>query len=227
MQGGNERVIAYMSKSSNEHEQKYCTTRRELLAVIMALKTFHHYVYGQEILLRTDNIALSWLRSLKAPTGQVARWLQQLETYNITAEIGRGKSHVIADALSRRPCKVCQRQETLSSEVQGLSQEGTVSDEHVCCLTAEPAECYSPPESIRIVTRSQQATTEDQLKPNQALLDGWQPSEIRATQLNDNDMAIYLVVREDDSEQPAWNKVSSGSSSLKTLWRHWDRLVVR
>ena len=86
VQSGNERVIAYMSKSSNEHEQKYCTTRRELLAVIMALKTFHHYVYGQEILLRTDNIAVSWLRSLKAPTGQVARWLQQLETYNITAE---------------------------------------------------------------------------------------------------------------------------------------------
>ena len=227
VQGGNERVIAYMSKSSNEHEQKYCTTRRELLAVIMALKTFHHYVYGQEILLRTDNIAVSWLRSLKAPTGQVARWLQQLETYNITAEHRPGKSHVTADALSRRPCKVCQRQETLSSEVQGLSQESTVSDEHVCCLTAEPAECYSPPESIRIVTRSQQATTEDQLKHNQALLDGWQPSEIRAAQLNDNDMAIYLVAREDDSKQPAWNKVSSGSSSLKTLWRHWDRLVVR
>ena len=140
VQGGNERVIAYMSKSSNEHEQKYCTTRRELLAVIMALKTFHHYVYGQEILLRTDNIAVSWLRSLKAPTGQVARWLQRLETYNITAEHRPGKSHVTAGALSRRPCKVCQRQETLSSEVQGLSQESTVSDEHVCCLTAEPAE---------------------------------------------------------------------------------------
>ena len=91
MQGGNERVIAYMSKSSNEYEQKYCTTRRELLAVIMALNTFHHYVYGQEILLRTDNIAVSWLRSLKAPTGQVTRWLQQLETYNITAEHQPGK----------------------------------------------------------------------------------------------------------------------------------------
>ena len=141
-------------------------------------------------MLQTDNIAVSWLRSLKAPTDQVARWRQQLETYNITAEHRPGKSHVTADALSRRHCKVCQRQETLSSEVQGLSQESTESDENVCCLTAKPAECYSPPESFRIVTRSQQATSEDQLKPNQALLDGWQPSEIRAAQLNDNDMAF-------------------------------------
>ena len=193
----------------------------------MALKTFHNYFYDQGILISTDNIAISWLRSLNAPTGQVARLLQQLETYTITAEHRPGKSHITADALFRRPCKVCQRQENLSKQVQGLSQEGTVSDEHVYCLRAEPTECFSPSESIQIVTRSQQATTEDHLKPNQALLDGWQLSEIRAAQLNDNDMAIYLVARPDDSEQSAWSKVSSGSSSLKTLWRHWDQLVVR
>ena len=73
VQNGNERVIAYMSKSIYQHEQRYCTTRKELLAAITALKTFHSYLYGQEILLRTDNIAVSWLRSLKAPTGQIAR----------------------------------------------------------------------------------------------------------------------------------------------------------
>ena len=177
------------------------------------------------MLLPTDNIAVSWLRSLKASAGQVARWLQQLETYNIIAEHQPGKSHVTADALSRRPCKVCQRQEILSSDIQGLSQDGTVSNEHVSCLTAEPAECYSPPESIRIVTQSQQATTEDQLKPDQALLDGWQPSEIRVAQLNCNNISINLVARKDDSKQPVWYKVSSGSSSLKTRKPYEDTWI--
>ena len=43
IQNGHERVIAYMSKSMNQHEQNYCTTRKELLAVIIAIKTFHSY----------------------------------------------------------------------------------------------------------------------------------------------------------------------------------------
>ena len=52
---GKEHVVAYMSKSLNKHEQKYCITRKELLAVVSALKHFHTYLYDQEILLRTDN----------------------------------------------------------------------------------------------------------------------------------------------------------------------------
>jgi hypothetical protein len=34
----NEHVIAYMSKALNKHETSYCTTRKELFAVITALK---------------------------------------------------------------------------------------------------------------------------------------------------------------------------------------------
>ena len=59
IQNGNERLIAYMSKSMNQHEQNYYTTRKELLAVITAIKTFHSYLYGQKLLLRTDNMAVS------------------------------------------------------------------------------------------------------------------------------------------------------------------------
>lgn len=69
LKDGHERVIAYMSKAMNQHEQLYCITRKELLAVVTALKHFHCYLYGQEVLLRTDNSAVSWLRNLKAPTG--------------------------------------------------------------------------------------------------------------------------------------------------------------
>ena len=114
IQNGHERVIAYMSKSMNQHEQNYCTTRKELLAVVIAFKTWHNYLYGQEILLRTDNMAVKWLRSLKAPTGQTFRWLQQLETYNFTTEYRAAKNHTTADALSRKSCKACERQEALN-----------------------------------------------------------------------------------------------------------------
>lgn len=70
-QGGLERVVAYMSKTMNRHEQSYCVTCKELLAVVTALRKFHHYLYGQDVLLRTDNAAVSWVRNLKNPTGQM------------------------------------------------------------------------------------------------------------------------------------------------------------
>ena len=173
IQNGHERVIAYMSKSMNQHEQNSCTTRKELLAAIIAIKTFHSYLYGQEILLWTDNMAVKWLRSLKAPTGQTFRLLQQLETYNMTTEHNAEKSHVRVDALSRKPCKVCQLQEALNT-AEGLSEE------HVCCTVAEPT-CLqlSLQEVTRVTTRGNQTKAEQQLKMGQEILNGWKPSDIR------------------------------------------------
>ena len=71
---GKERVIAYMSKTMNKHVLQYCTTRKELLAVVTALKHFNCYILGQKVKLRTDNSAVSWIRNLKNPTGKVFRW---------------------------------------------------------------------------------------------------------------------------------------------------------
>jgi len=113
---GHEHVIAYMSKALNKHEESYCTTRKELLAVVVALKNFHPYLYGQKIHLRTDNAAVSWLRSLKIPSGQIARWLETLGTYNLKVSHRSGTKHSNADALSRVPCKACKRQEDLNQD---------------------------------------------------------------------------------------------------------------
>ena len=45
-QDGKEHVIANLSKTMNSHERAYCITRKELLAVVTALKHFHSYLYG-------------------------------------------------------------------------------------------------------------------------------------------------------------------------------------
>ena len=58
VQNGREVVIAYLGKSLNIHEQNYSVTRKELLAEVNALKSFHHFIYGQPVLLRTDNAAV-------------------------------------------------------------------------------------------------------------------------------------------------------------------------
>ena len=118
-----EQVIAYMSKAMNVHERSYCVTRKELLAVIIAIGNFHTYLYGQNVLLRIDNAAVSWLKSLRRPTGQVARWLQELGTYNLTVCHRPGKRHTNADALSRTPCKACKRQQDITNSDMEESDE--------------------------------------------------------------------------------------------------------
>ena len=100
-------VIAYMSKALSKHEVSYCITRKELLAVVTALRNFHPYLHGQEILLRTVNAAVSWMPNLKTPTGQMTRSIQEVSTYNLIVTHRPGQKHANADALSRRPCQTC------------------------------------------------------------------------------------------------------------------------
>ena len=44
--GGVERPIAFFSRVLNSTQRNYCPTRRELLAVIVSLQRFRHYLPG-------------------------------------------------------------------------------------------------------------------------------------------------------------------------------------
>ena len=61
VQEGCERVIVYYSKTLTLSERNHCVTRRELLAVVKAVKHFQQSLYGQEFLLWTDHMPLRWL----------------------------------------------------------------------------------------------------------------------------------------------------------------------
>ena len=106
---GNERPIAYASRTLSKPERCYCVTRRELLAVVTFIKHFRPYLLGKSFSLRTDHGSLTWLRNFKEPEGQLARWITRLQEYNFTIVQRQGRSHGNADALSRRPCPQCGR----------------------------------------------------------------------------------------------------------------------
>ena len=100
---GTERVIAYGSRSLNEHEKNYCTTRLEMLALVTYVDHFRYYLLGRRFCVRTDHHSLTWLMSFKEPQGQVVRWLERLQEYDFEIQHRPGKVHSNADALSRRP----------------------------------------------------------------------------------------------------------------------------
>ena len=104
---GTEHVIAYYSKSLNPAQQKYCTTRRELLAVVATLDHFKGYVWGPKFVVRTDHAALVWLKNLKNLQGMLARWLAKLQQFHFAIIHRPGAQHGNADGLSR--CPQCER----------------------------------------------------------------------------------------------------------------------
>ena len=100
-------MIAYYSKSLNPAQQKYCTTRRELLAVVATLDHFKGYVWGPKFIVRTDHAALVWLKNLKNIQGMLARWLAKLQQFHFEIIHRPGTQHGNADGLSR--CPQCDR----------------------------------------------------------------------------------------------------------------------
>ena len=103
VQGGQERVIAYASRTLSPSERNYSVTRRELLAVVHFVKYFKPYLLGKRFLLRTDHGSLRWLYKSFEVEGQVARWIEILSTFQFDIEHRPGRLHGNADAFTRIP----------------------------------------------------------------------------------------------------------------------------
>ena len=94
----------------------------------------------RKVILRMDNPAVSWMRSLKAPTGQTARWLERVAEYDLEVVHPAGKTHGNADALFRRPCASCTRQEQINQDASRDEELESVTPSYKPCVTSTPKE---------------------------------------------------------------------------------------
>ncbi|GBN20563.1 Retrovirus-related Pol polyprotein from transposon 17.6 [Araneus ventricosus] len=100
-EGPEEHVIEYASRLLIPAERNYSTTEREALAVVWALEKFRGYVESQKIIIASDHQPLKWLMSIKSPSGHLAMWTLQIQSFNPKIEYTPGKVNVLADMLSR------------------------------------------------------------------------------------------------------------------------------
>ena len=107
VQEGEERVIAYGSHALNPAQQHYCTTKRELYAVVYFLQHFKQYLLGRRFILRTDHAPLKWLCSFREPEGILARWLSIIGPFDFEMQYRPGRQHSNVDPLSRIPARKC------------------------------------------------------------------------------------------------------------------------
>ena len=200
VQDGEERVIAYGSRTLTKEERRYCVTRRELLSVVYFVKQFRHYLYGRKFLVRTDHGALRWLLNFKDPQGQVARWIEVLDTYHFDIQHRPGVRHGNADALSRGPCRQCGREDEVQVQTKVVTRAQARKEE-----SQKPAEDPAP---SRVII--------PWIGAGSLHLDS-----IRRAQHKDPVLSQLFAWKQQGC-RPAWGDVSAAGLSLKAYWAQWE-----
>jgi len=97
------RPVTYFSHQLNQAEQNYPVHERELLAIVIALRTWRHLLLGSNFTVecQTDHRPLqSFLMQTTLSSRQV-RWQQFLSEFNLRVSYIPGKANEFADGLSR------------------------------------------------------------------------------------------------------------------------------
>ncbi|GKB25470.1 putative reverse transcriptase domain-containing protein [Tanacetum coccineum] len=97
-----DKVIAYASRQLNIHEKNYTTHDLELGAVVFALKTWRHCLYGTKSVIYTDHKSLQRIFDKKDLNMHQRRWIKLFSDYECEIRYHPGKANVVADALSRK-----------------------------------------------------------------------------------------------------------------------------
>ena len=105
VQDGLECPISYSSVLLSPVQRRYCTTRKELLAIVLFTRQYRHYLLGAKFIVRTDHHSLAWLFRFKDYSGQLGRWLEELSQYSMEIQHRSGAKHTNADAMSRIPTR--------------------------------------------------------------------------------------------------------------------------
>uniref|UniRef100_A0A3P9LL44 Gypsy retrotransposon integrase-like protein 1 n=1 Tax=Oryzias latipes TaxID=8090 RepID=A0A3P9LL44_ORYLA len=96
--------VSYASRSLTDSEVNYAQIEKELYAILFGFKRFHHYVYGQHVIVESDHKPLEPImqKPLALAPPRLQRMILQLQRYSFTILHKPGKDIPVADTLSRK-----------------------------------------------------------------------------------------------------------------------------
>lgn len=238
IQNGEEKVIAYASRTLNKSQVRYCTTYKELLAVVTFIRQYRHFLWGRHFTIRTDHASLIWLKNFKNPEGILARWLSVLETYDFSIQHRPGRLHCNADGLSRRPPSYCKRMDCPDCHWGDCHDSGgqtvTVPEQMDSNTLSLPAGIVS----VRTIERfdlmesesdnstdDNGASCDSEIVPN--WLDTWSVDQLRTWQHQEPAIRQIMNLKENYSVKPPRNVVLDAAPDLKTYYGLWESLIVK
>ena len=102
-QGNGLQPIAFLSHKLHKAETNYPVHEQELLAIVLALKEWRHYLHGTKFRIQTDHQSLRFLNTQPHLSPRQVRWSEFLQQFDFHIEYKPGHLNAAADALSRRP----------------------------------------------------------------------------------------------------------------------------
>ncbi|CAH9130821.1 unnamed protein product [Cuscuta epithymum] len=99
----NDKPIAFMSRTLGVAKRNWSTYAREMLAIIVAIRTWRPYLLGRRFIIQTDQRSLRYLLEQRILTPEQQKWMGKLVGYDYEILYRPGKANAAADALSRVP----------------------------------------------------------------------------------------------------------------------------
>ena len=105
---GEEKPIAFASRSLASAEKQYSQLEKEALAIVFGVKRFHQYLYGRPFTILSDHKPLQGLfrETSGIPamaSARIQRWALTLSAYDYRIKFKAGLENANADLLSRLP----------------------------------------------------------------------------------------------------------------------------
>lgn len=99
---GQDHPIAFHSQALHRKNLLMSIYEKEMLALVMAVLKWRHYLLGRKFAVWTDPRSLRYLLSQKITTEGQHNWLCKLMGFDFTIEYKKGSENKVADALSRQ-----------------------------------------------------------------------------------------------------------------------------
>ncbi|GJX90201.1 reverse transcriptase domain-containing protein [Tanacetum coccineum] len=98
---GKFKPIYYASKTLNNAQEHYTTTKKELLAVVFSFDKFRPYLVLSKTIVYTDHSALKYLFNKQDAKPRLIRWVLLFQGFDIEIKDKRGAKNLAVDHLSR------------------------------------------------------------------------------------------------------------------------------
>ncbi|KAF8101305.1 hypothetical protein N665_0207s0001 [Sinapis alba] len=92
--------ISFMSRSLGVTKKAWSTYAREMLAILVAIRTWRPYLLGRKFTIQTDQQSLRYMLEQRILTPEQHKWMTKLVGYDYNIIYKPGKSNAAVDALS-------------------------------------------------------------------------------------------------------------------------------
>ena len=95
------RPIAYLSQKLSARSQSKSVYERELMAIVMAIQKWRHYLLGRKFLVLTDKKSLKFLVDQRIMSEGQQKLITKLLGFDFEIRYKAGRENSVVDALSR------------------------------------------------------------------------------------------------------------------------------